>query len=107
MINDALRLVRVFHNLKQKDLASALGISPSHLNEIEKGKKQVTMDILQKYADYFKIPASSLLYFAEHKNHRGEVQPPHPIAAKALKMLDWLDTITKDSEADDETKIPA
>lgn len=107
MINDALRLVRVFHNVKQKDLAIALGLSPSHLSEIESGKKQVTMELLEKYAEYFKIPASSLLYFAEHRNKRGAKQPPHPIAAKAVQMLQWLETITRDDGQDDEETVPA
>jgi transcriptional regulator with XRE-family HTH domain len=107
VINEALRLVRLFHNVKQRDLADALGLSPSHLSEIESGKKQVTMEILQKYADYFNVPASSLLYFAEHKNNRGEKQISNPIATKALKMLDWIETITRDPEEEDENKVRA
>lgn len=98
MINDALRLARVFHNLKQKELAEALDISPSYLNEIESGKKQVTMEILQKYSDHFKIPVSSLLYFAEQQKRSGTKAPANPIAAKALKMLDWVETITRDDD---------
>jgi len=102
MIGDALRLVRVFHDLKQNQLAKALGISPSYLNEIEVGKKQVTMDVLQKYSEYFRIPVSSLLYFAEKKDHqRGH--GGNPIAEKALKMLDWVETITRE---EDEEKVP-
>ena len=98
MINDALKLVRIYHNLKQKQLAEALELSPSYLNEIESGKKQVTMDVLEKYSKFFKIPSSSLLYFAEHKGSHGEKNAIHPIAAKAIKMLDWFDTITRDDE---------
>lgn len=96
MINEALKLTRVFHNLKQKDLAEALGLSPSYLNEIESGKKQVTVEILQKYSDYFHIPVSSLLYFAEQ---RTEAKPTtNPIATKVLKMLDWVHTIAHESD---------
>ena len=101
MINDALKLVRVYHNLKQKQLAKALELSPSHLNEIESGKKQVTMDVLEKYSKVFKIPTSSLLYFAERKGQHGEKGVVNPIAAKAIKMLDWVDTITRDIQEDD------
>lgn len=105
MINKALRLVREFHNLKQKQLAEALRVSASYLNEIESGKKQVTMDILQKYSVYFRIPTSSLLYFAEQKNTQGDKRPANPIAVKALKMLDWVEMITRDGE--DEEKVSA
>jgi transcriptional regulator with XRE-family HTH domain len=105
MINDALKLVRVYHNLKQNQLADALKLSPSYLNEIESGKKQVTMDVLEKYSSFFKIPTSSLLFFAERKGQHGEKVAANPIAAKALKMLDWVDTITRD--VDDEDKVSA
>jgi transcriptional regulator with XRE-family HTH domain len=98
MLNDALKLVRVYHNLKQKKLAEELDLSPSYLNEIESGKKQITMEVLEKYSKYFNIPSSSLLYFAEHKGLHGEKSAVHPIAAKAIKMLDWVDTITRDDE---------
>jgi transcriptional regulator with XRE-family HTH domain len=101
MINNALKLVRVYHNLKQKQLAEALELSPSYLNEIESGKKQVTMDVLEKYSKFFKLPTSSLLYFAEHKDVRGEKMAVNPIAAKAIKMLDWVDAITRDIEDDE------
>ena len=102
MIHEALKLARVFHNLKQKELAEALDLSPSYLNEIESGKKQVTLETLQKYSDHFKIPVSSLLYFAEHQKGSGSKPSTNPIASKALKMLDWVETITRD----DDEKIP-
>jgi transcriptional regulator with XRE-family HTH domain len=101
MINEALRLVRVYHSLKQKKLAAALDVSPSYLNEIESGKKQVTMELLNKYAEFFRIPTSSLLYFAEHKGEHGGKNVVNPIAAKAIKMLDWVDTITRDVDEDE------
>ena len=106
MIGKALRLLRVFHALKQKKLAEKLGLSPSYVSEIESGKKEVTMQVLQLYADYFKIPTSSLLYFAEHIDQRGQAHSVNPIAAKTLKMLEWLDTITAD-EDEREEKISA
>lgn len=104
MINDALKLVRIYHNLKQKDLADDLDLSPSYLNEIESGKKQVTMDVLEKYSNRFKIPVSSLLFFAERSGADSKQSGVNPIAEKALKMLDWVETITRD--AHDENKIP-
>ena len=37
MINEALRLIRVFHDLKQFELADRLKVSKSHISEIESG----------------------------------------------------------------------
>ena len=105
MIDKALTLIRVFHNIKQKDLAESLSVSPSYLSEIESGKKQVTVDLLQKYADHFRIPLSSLLYFSEQIDKAGQQNAGNPIAAKALKMLEWLDTITRDHGEEREQKV--
>lgn len=62
MLHDALRLLRVFHDLKQKELAEKLAISNSHISEIEKGNRTPSLDVIKKYADYFKIPVSSVLF---------------------------------------------
>lgn len=58
-------MIRVFHDVSQKDMAERLNIVPSFLSEIESGKKQPTIALLQKYGDEFKIPVSSILYFSE------------------------------------------
>lgn len=66
MINLALKKIRIFHELKQKDLADKLGISRSNISEIESGKKIPSLQLLAKYSDYFNIPISSILFFSEY-----------------------------------------
>ena len=65
MLSEALRLIRVFHDLKQVDAAVRLGVSKSHLSEVEAGKKAPSMDLVQRYAEAFDLPLSSILFFAE------------------------------------------
>jgi transcriptional regulator with XRE-family HTH domain len=65
MINEVLRLLRVLHDFNLNELSKELEISPSYLSEIEGGKKQPTLDIINRYSKVFKIPASSILFFAE------------------------------------------
>ena len=56
MQNDALRLMRVFHDMSQTNLVDKLGISKSYLSEIEKGeKKKVTLDLLERYSHLFLV----------------------------------------------------
>ena len=66
MLSEALRLTRVFHDVKQADLANKLGISKSYLSEIEKGKKQPKIELIERYSSEFNIPISSILFFAEN-----------------------------------------
>lgn len=93
MQNDALRLVRVFHDMSQTALADRLGISKSYLSEIEKGeKKKVTLELLERYSEVFKIPVSSLIFFAEQVGDNRSEKVRSFVAAKVLKMLEWIAT---------------
>lgn len=91
MQHEALRLVRVFHDMNQSALAERLGISKSYLSELESGKKSPTLDLLQKYAEAFNMPLSSLLFFAENVDNPSRSDKVRAtIAGKALKMLQWI-----------------
>ena len=93
MQNDALRLMRVFHDMSQTNLADKLGISKSYLSEIEKGeKKKVTLDLLERYSQVFNIPVSSLMFFAEQVDQGNYEKVRASVAGKVLKMLDWIAT---------------
>ena len=93
MQNDALRLMRVFHDMSQTNLADKLGISKSYLSEIEKGeKKKVTLDLLERYSQVFNIPVSSLMFFAEQVDQDNYEEVRASVAGKVLKMLDWIAT---------------
>jgi transcriptional regulator with XRE-family HTH domain len=65
MLGEALRLIRVYHDLKQKQVAERLDISTSYLSEIEKGHKTPSLELIQRYSDIFGLPVSSILFFAE------------------------------------------
>lgn len=91
MINDALRLLRLYLGLSQKDLALELEISQSMISEIENGSKSVSMEILERYSTKFDVRMSNLLFFAEELDGepiktRGKLI----IADKALRLLDSL-----------------
>ena len=70
MVGKALRLIRVFHDIRPVDLAKTLGISRSHLCEIERGKKEPTLDLVKKYAVAFELPMSTIIFFAEEIRDR-------------------------------------
>lgn len=93
MIHRALKLLRTYHNFKQKDLALKLGLSPSHLSEIEAGTKPVSYELLERYSKVFGIPVSTIALFAEASGSKKSIQTS--ISEKALRLLEWLDTITK------------
>jgi transcriptional regulator with XRE-family HTH domain len=88
-ISEALRLLRVFHDLSQTDLAQRLGVSKSFMSEIESGKKEPTLTLLGRYSEELDIPLSSLLFFAESVGG-STTTGNHVVAAKVLKLLEWI-----------------
>jgi transcriptional regulator with XRE-family HTH domain len=90
MFDRALRTVRQYHRLNQSELANKLQLSRSYLNELEKGHKQPSLDVLQKYSELFNVPVSSLMLFAE-RTDAGKFEGARVFAAdKVLRMLEWI-----------------
>ena len=93
MIGEALKMIRVFHGLSQRDLADRLGVAPSYLSELEsaKNKKQPTLQLLEKYAEEFKIPASSILFFSEAMSENSLSERTRLVVSKKiLSMLNFI-----------------
>lgn len=102
MFERALRIVRQYHRLSQSEMADKIGISRSYLNEIEKGKKEPSLDVLKKYSDAFDLPLSHLMLFAERSDTGKADGIRHFAASKVLKMLEWLADGIEDADADEE-----
>ena len=49
--------------LRQSQLAEAIGISQTYLSLIEKGKKIPSVEIYEKIAEYFKMPLPILFWY--------------------------------------------
>jgi transcriptional regulator with XRE-family HTH domain len=88
MLSEALRLIRVFHDLSQTELAERLKLSKSYVSEIESGRKTPTIDVIEKYASEFRIPTSSIFFFSEKISDDGRAERAQ--GAIAGKVLDFL-----------------
>lgn len=93
MLNRALKLLRTYHQFKQIELAKRLGISNSYLSEIETGLKTPGIDLLEKYADLFKMPVSSIMLFSEKMSEKKTTGEQLRVAAadKILRLLEWIE----------------
>lgn len=93
MLNEALRLVRTYHDLTQSQLGIELGISNSYLSEIESGKKTPSLDLLTKYSHRFDIPVSSLLFFSESLDNKRKIDYLRVnVAKKVVSLLQWVES---------------
>lgn len=92
MFGEALRLVRSFHDVNQSELADALSISRSYLSEIESGKKIPSLELLQRYADHFGMPLSSLVFFSESTGESPkDLRVRSLLGGKAISILQWIE----------------
>jgi transcriptional regulator with XRE-family HTH domain len=91
VLNEALRLIRIFHDLTQKDLANKLQISKSYLSEIESGKKKPTLEIITKYSEQFDIPLSSIMFFSESMDSGDNAEKLRGfVSKKVIAILDFI-----------------
>jgi len=99
MLGEALRLIRVYHDLKQKQVAELLDVSTSYLSEIEKGRKTPTLDIVQRYSDKFGIPVSSIMFFAEAVEGGAFDRARSIVAGKMLGLMQFLEARSEQVDA--------
>lgn len=99
MLGEALRLIRVFHDVKQSELARRLEISKSYLSEIEKGRKEPTLSLVEKYSAQFDLPVSSIIFFAENVSGKSSYESARKlVASKIVKLLNFLESRSADED---------
>ena len=89
MINDALRLIRLYHGFSQAELAEEIGLSQSLNSEIERNAKPVSIEVLERYSQKLGVRMSQLMFFAEELEgepvqKRGKLI----VANRVLKLLE-------------------
>lgn len=108
MINSALKVVRQYHNLNQTQLAAKLDISTSYLSELEAGKKEPTLDLLNRYSAVFNVPVSSLVVFSESLDGAHSKSKLRSfLSKKMLKILEWIADQDEEKIAAERKTIPA
>lgn len=91
MINEALRLLRLYCGFSQAEMAKRISVAQSMVSDVESGRKNVTMDLLELYSSAVGVRMSQLLFFAEEIDgqpiaRRGQLI----IADKVLRALEKL-----------------
>lgn len=90
--------------MKQSDLATRLSISTSYLSEIEADKKSVSVDLLERYASVFRVPASTFLRFG-HQGNSAEHRAREVRAERLIKFYEWVLSDDEGSGDDDGTRV--
>ena len=93
-MGEALRLLRIFNGYKSAELAKKLELSQSYVSELENGKKQPTIEVLDKYAKVFEMKKSTLMLFAESlEGEEIKNDKKQRIARAGMKLLKILEKV--------------
>lgn len=65
LIHEAMRLLRVYSDKSQGDMAKEIGFVNSWVSELEKGKKNITEEFVRKYAKIFNVTPEFIILFAQ------------------------------------------
>lgn len=66
-LHKTLKKLRLGKELTQAQLAYALGISTSHLCELESAKKKPSLQTLQRYSDFFGQSRGMIVWLSEQE----------------------------------------
>lgn len=98
MINEALRLLRLYCGFSQVEMAKRLSVTQSTISDVESGRKNVTMDLLEAYSQAVGVRMSQLLFFAEEIEGQPIAKRGRLIVAdKVLKILEKLKPIDREA----------
>lgn len=91
-MSETLKLLRIFFGYKSVEMAKKLNISQSFLSEIENGKKNATLDLLNQYSNVLNIKVSTIVLLAESLNDEQSSKKDikHNIAGIGMKVLKIL-----------------
>jgi transcriptional regulator with XRE-family HTH domain len=88
--------------MSQSELSKKLKVSKSYISELEAGNRKPSIDVLEKYAEVFHLPLSSLMLFSEQAtSDRWHGRSRDFVASKVLKMLAWLEETTNENDTKD------
>lgn len=81
-----LTLLREERKLSKRQLANAMGISPSSISSYENGERLPSLDMLVKLSLFFNVTSDYLLGI----ENRAEIAPPDIITDKQRKAINNL-----------------
>lgn len=103
VMGEALKLLRIFNGYKSVELAKMLELSQSYVSELENGKKQPTMEVLDKYAKVFSMRKSTLMLFAEElEKDAVKDSTKQRVAYAGLKLIEILKKVELMNEIQDD-----
>lgn len=98
MIGETLKYLRIFNDYKMIQLSKEIGLSQGYISEIESGRKQPTLQVLEKYSEFFDIKISTIMLFSESLDKddlKSNAGIKRRVAYAGMKYLKILEKVGK------------
>lgn len=69
--NNVYRLLRIARDLKVREVAELVGVTPAYINAIESGKREPSLDKIPAYAKALRVDENTLFYFRNSEEQHG------------------------------------
>lgn len=69
--NNVYRLLRIARDMKMKDLARQVDVTPAYISAIEAGKREPSRDKITAYAKALRVDENTIFHFREVGNDLG------------------------------------
>lgn len=86
--NNVYRLLRIARDLKVKDIAQEVGVTPAYISAIESGKREPALDKIPAYAKALGVDENTLFYFRDTGNQPGKFETFLLAILKKIAELD-------------------
>jgi len=95
MIGEAIKIIRVFNGMTQKEMADELQMSDSYLSQIESGKRTPTLETISSVSKTLRIPVSSLMFFAEQLGSDRGAEDRERRLAFGRRLIEFLSKVER------------
>ena len=86
--NNVYRLLRIARDLKVKDVADKLNVTPAYISSIEAGKREPSIDKIKAYAEILGVDADTLLEFRQSEKYPDKFENFLLVILKAIVESD-------------------
>ena len=86
-----IKNIRLQHGLQQKKVALDIDIAIPNYNRMEKGEREISVKVLEKLADLYKMTIDDIIHFQEDKKIPEEIQVQDKELIEQVKLIQELE----------------
>lgn len=65
MIGNVLKYIRICNDFSTKEVSLMIGISTSYISDVEHNRKNLSLDMINRFSNCYNIETSKILYLDE------------------------------------------